>query len=68
VENTLSELMQARLDKWKKNTLPNASAEKVFGKSREGSDDDESDEHKIYRKDREAWAAQVESDPRNYRR
>ena len=29
--NNLNEQMQARLDKWRKNTLPVASAEKVRG-------------------------------------
>lgn len=55
--------MQERLDKWRKNTLPVPSS-KVLSPHL----DDETDEEKIYRKDREAWAAQLESDPRHYRR
>ncbi len=65
----LSEKMQERLDKWRKNTIPVASAEKVRGPMPSGTvrrgdyGDDIADFEK---KNDQAWAKQQLADKRMY--
>lgn len=71
--NDLTPKMKERLEKWRKNTLPVKSAEKVRGKSpsnyRTVRGDYGDDIRDFEKKDQEAWAKELQNNPiyRGYR-
>ncbi len=65
--NNLSDTMQERLDRWRKNTLPVVATQKIKNRNYVSRGDYGDDMRDIERKDAEAWQREIDTNPM-YRR